>query len=83
MNVKILGTGCANCRRLEGLVKEIASETGLQLDIEKVTEIPAIMSYGIMRTPGLVIDGELKASGQVPAKAEIAAWLQAAASASR
>ena len=75
MNVKILGTGCANCRRLECLVKEVASVAGLQLDIEKVTEIPAIMSYGIMHTPGLVIDGELKASGRVPARAEITEWL--------
>ena len=79
MNVKILGTGCANCVRLEALVKEAASEAGLVLDIEKVTDITAIMSYGVMHTPGLVIDGEVKASGRVPAKAEIASLLRAVA----
>ncbi len=83
MDVKILGTGCANCKRLESLVREAASEAGLQPELEEVTEIPTIMSYGVMHTPGLVIDGVLKASGRVPAKAEIAAWLQTAAGASR
>lgn len=79
MNVKILGTGCANCMRLEALVKEAASEAGLVVDIEKVTDIGAIMSYGVMHTPGLVIKGEVKTSGRVPGKPEIAGLLQAAA----
>lgn len=77
--MKILGTECANCVRLEAFVKKAASEAGLVLDIEKVTDITAIMSYGVMHTPGLVIDGEVKASGRVPAKAEIASLLRAAA----
>ncbi|MGD0321013.1 MAG: thioredoxin family protein [Acidimicrobiales bacterium] len=76
MNVKILGTGCANCKRLEGLVKEAASDAGLELEVEKVTEIPAIMAYGVMSTPGLVVNDEVKVSGRVPSKAEIAGWLQ-------
>ena len=79
MNVKILGAGCANCKRLEALVREVAAAEQLKPEVEKVTEIPAIMAYGIMHTPGLVVDGELKASGRVPAKKEIASWLQAAA----
>ncbi|HVA24760.1 MAG TPA: thioredoxin family protein [Chloroflexota bacterium] len=79
MNVKILGTGCSNCKRLEALVREVAAAQHLQPEIDKVTDIPAIMAYGIMHTPGLVIDGEMKASGRVPSKAEVASWLQAAA----
>ncbi len=75
MNVKILGTGCPNCLRLEALVREVAAEKGLPLEVEKVTDIAEIMSYGVMSTPGLVIDGELKASGRVPAKADVAALL--------
>jgi small redox-active disulfide protein 2 len=80
MNVKILGTGCVNCKRLEGLVEEAASDAGLELEVEKVTEIPAIMAYGVMSTPGLVVNGEVKASGRVPSKAEIAGWLRPATS---
>jgi small redox-active disulfide protein 2 len=78
MKVQILGTGCVNCKRLEALIREVAAVAGLQPEIEKVTEIPAIMAYGIMHTPGLVIDGAVKASGRLPTKAEIAGWLQAA-----
>jgi small redox-active disulfide protein 2 len=83
MNVKILGTGCANCKRLEALVREVAAAERMQPEIDKVTEIPAIMAFGIMHTPGLVIDGELKASGRIPSKAEVTGWLQAAADAQR
>ncbi len=77
MNVKILGTGCANCKRLEALVREVAATEHVQPEIDKVTEISAIMAYGIMHTPGLVVDGKVKASGRIPSKAEIAAWLLA------
>ncbi len=80
MNVKILGTGCANCKRLEALVREVADAEHVQTDIDKVTEIPAIMAYGIMHTPGLVIDGKLKASGRIPSKGEVAGWLLTATS---
>ncbi len=79
MDVKILGTGCSNCKRLEALVREVAATEHLQPAIDKVTDIPAIMAYGIMHTPGLVIDGEVKASGRIPSKAEVAGWLLAAA----
>ena len=79
MNVKVLGTGCANCTRLEALVREVAAAEHLQPEIDKVTDIPAIMAFGIMHTPGLVIDGEVKASGRIPSKAEVAGWLQTAA----
>lgn len=76
MNVKILGTGCVNCKRLEAIVREVVSEAGLHAEVEEVKDVAAIMSYGIMHTPGLVVDGELKASGRIPAKAEVAGWLR-------
>jgi small redox-active disulfide protein 2 len=79
MNVKILGTGCANCTRLEALVREVAAAERMQPEIEKVTEISAIMAYGVMHTPGLVIDGELKASGRIPSRSEVAGWVLAGA----
>lgn len=71
MNIKILGPGCANCIKLERLVREAVAELGLEASIDKVTDYPSIMSYGIMRTPGLVVDGEVKVSGRVPDKSEI------------
>ena len=79
MNVKILGTGCPNCVRLEALVREVATEKGLSLEVDKVTDIAEIMSYGIMSTPGLVVEGQVMSSGRVPPKAEVAALLAAAA----
>jgi small redox-active disulfide protein 2 len=81
LNVKILGTGCPNCKRLEALVREVAAQEHLQPAIEKVTDFPGIMAYGIMQTPGLVVDGQVKASGRIPARSEITAWLRAAAGA--
>lgn len=76
MNVKILGTGCPNCRRLELLVHEAAAEAHLAVEVEKVTDIATIMSYGVMHTPALVVNGNLVSSGRVPAKSEIAEILQ-------
>jgi small redox-active disulfide protein 2 len=78
MNVKILGPGCANCRRLETNTREALARLGLEAQIEKVQDIPAIMRYGIMSTPGLVVDEEVKVYGRVPSPREIAALLQEA-----
>ena len=75
MNIKILGTGCPNCVRLEALVKEVATEKGLSLKVDKVTDIAEVMSYGIMSTPGLVVDGQVVSSGRVPPKAEMATMM--------
>ena len=78
MIVKILGTGCANCKTLEKLAREAAAEAGLEPAVEKVTELPAIMAYGVMSTPGLVIDERVVSSGRVPSRVEIAGWLRMA-----
>ncbi len=64
--IQILGTGCPKCRKLEETVRAAASELGLDCVIEKVTEITEIIEFGVMTTPGLVVDGELKIAGKVP-----------------
>lgn len=71
MEIKILGPGCANCVRLEKTVKEAVEELGLDATVAKVSEIKDIMGYGVMSTPALVIDGQVKIAGRVPGKDEI------------
>lgn len=71
MNIKVLGTGCSRCRSLEHATRQAAEELSLDVAIEKVEDIQKIMEYGIMRTPGLVIDGKVVLSGQVPKVSEL------------
>ncbi|MDO8106735.1 thioredoxin family protein [Isoptericola sp. b441] len=71
MNIKILGSGCANCVNLERVTREAVAELGLDAEFEKVTEYADIASYGIMRTPGLVVDDEVLLSGRVPTAAQV------------
>lgn len=78
MQIKILGTGCAKCHRLEQLTREAASELGIQAEFDHVTEMDKIMAYPIMTTPALVIDEEVKVAGRMPSKEEIAGWLKSA-----
>ena len=78
LNVKVLGTGCANCQRLEASVRRVLQAQGLAAQIEKVTDLGEIMKYAILATPGLVVDGKLVAAGRVPSDKEIAGWLQQA-----
>lgn len=66
MDIKILGTGCANCKTLEKITRQAVDELNLNASIEKVEDIQKIMEYGILRTPGLIIDGKIVLSGQVP-----------------
>jgi len=76
MEVKILGTGCPKCKRLEQLARDAAEEAGVQASFTKVTSMDEIMEYPILSTPGLVIDEKLKSSGRLPQKAEIVGWLR-------
>ncbi len=66
MKLEILGSGCAKCARLEELARQAASELGIEADIVKVKDINDIMNYGVMITPALVVDGEVKVAGKVP-----------------
>jgi len=64
--IQILGTGCPKCNMLASVAKDAAEEMGIEYELEKVTEINDIMSFGVMVTPALVIDGEVKVTGKVP-----------------
>ncbi len=75
-NIKILGGGCPKCKALAEMAKEAADELNLDFEIEKVTDMNEIMSWGVMFTPALVVDGEVKVSGSVPSKEKIKAFLQ-------
>jgi small redox-active disulfide protein 2 len=75
MEIKILGPGCINCRKVENLVREVVAETGAGADIEKVSDIMKIVKYGVFSTPAVVVDGKVKSVGKIPKKEEIQTWL--------
>jgi len=77
MDIKVLGTGCANCQRTVALVGEVAREKGVAVTLEKVEDIRAIMGYGVMATPAVVVDGRVVHAGGVPTREKIALWLGA------
>jgi small redox-active disulfide protein 2 len=79
MKIQVLGTGCARCRQLYAEVEKALSATGVPAELEKVDKIDEIVKFGVMMTPALVIDGEVKTSGRIPPSSEIAAWMVAAA----
>ncbi|MDT8385797.1 MAG: thioredoxin family protein [Gammaproteobacteria bacterium] len=76
-NIKVLGTGCANCKRTLALIEETAKAKGVEVELEKVEDIGAIMGYGVMSTPGVVIDGTVVHAGGVPDRKKIEEWLAA------
>ncbi len=69
--IQILGTGCPKCKKLAENAEAAAKELGLECEVEKVTDIEAIMAFNVMMTPALAVDGDVKAVGQVPSKDEI------------
>ncbi len=77
LTVKILGAGCANCKKLEAVAREAATHAGLEADFVKVTDMQAIMAYDLLSTPGLVINDKLVSSGRIPTVAEVQGWLKA------
>lgn len=76
MEIKVLGTGCANCKKLEQGVREVVQELGIDATVSKIEDPGEILGYGCMMTPGLVVDGKVKCAGRVPGKKEIMNWLQ-------
>jgi len=76
LEIKVLGTGCARCKELERMCYDVASENNITADIKKVTELKDIMSYGIMQTPGLVINGVVKLSGKLPTSSTLLQWMK-------
>jgi len=76
MNIKILGTGCAKCTKLEELAKKAVIELNVDAEVEKVKDLDKIMDYGVMMTPGLVINEQVKIAGKIPSIDQIKTWIQ-------
>lgn len=76
LHIKVLGSGCANCKRLEREVRAALDETHLGYELEKITDYADIMSYGVMQTPGLVINERLVSVGRIPKREQIVEWVQ-------
>jgi small redox-active disulfide protein 2 len=74
-NIKVLGTGCRNCELTARLIVDIAERQGVAIELEKVTDMAAILGYGVMSTPGVVIDGQVVHAGGVPDRKKIEGWL--------
>jgi small redox-active disulfide protein 2 len=77
MEIKILGMGCPKCNRLEDLAREAVNELDVEATFAHIKDMDAIMAYDVLNTPALVINEEVKASGRLPRKEEITAWIQA------
>lgn len=77
MDIKVLGTGCANCKNTIALIEQVAREKGVPVTLGKVEELREIMGYGVMSTPGVVIGGKVVHAGGVPSREKITQWLSA------
>ncbi len=80
LTVKILGSGCANCKKLEAVAREAAGAARIEAEFVKVTDMKQIIAFDLMATPGLVINEKLVSSGRIPTAAEVQAWLLSPAS---
>ncbi|MDY0002913.1 MAG: thioredoxin family protein [Polyangia bacterium] len=79
MQIKVLGTGCAKCQKLYEVTKRLLEAEGVEAEVVKVEKLEEIMDHGVMMTPGLMIDGELKSTGAVPREKQLLEWIRAAA----
>jgi small redox-active disulfide protein 2 len=77
MDIKVLGSGCANCKNTVNLIEQVAQAKGVAVQLEKVEDIRAIMGYGVMSTPGVVINGKVVHAGGVPSRDKVEQWLSA------
>jgi small redox-active disulfide protein 2 len=75
LTIKVLGSGCANCKRLEQIARKVVSDMALEAEVIKVTEYPEIMKYNILSTPGLVVNEKVVSSGRIPTPAEVTTWV--------
>ncbi len=74
-NIKVLGSGCANCKTTMKLIEEMAKAKGAEIQLEKVEDMQTIIGYGVMSTPGVVLDGKVVHAGGIPSRDKIAGWL--------
>ncbi len=75
MKIEILGTGCSKCKKTKEVIEKVLKQTGVEAEVIKVEDIEKIMSYGVMVTPAVVIDGDVKLAGKVPDEKEIKKWI--------
>jgi len=75
MEIKVLGSGCAKCKKTEDLIKQVVNEAKIEARVEKVTDLMEIAGYGVFGTPAIVIDGQVKSVGKIPTKQEILNWI--------
>ena len=75
LTIKILGSGCANCKRVEQIARKVVTEMALEAEVIKVTDYNDIMAYNILSTPGLVVNEKVVCSGRIPTPAEVSTWL--------
>lgn len=75
LTIKVLGSGCANCKRVEQIVRKVVTDLGVEADVIKVTDYNDIMAYNVLSTPGLVINEKVVSTGRIPAPAEVTTWV--------
>jgi small redox-active disulfide protein 2 len=75
LTIKVLGSGCANCKRVEQIVRKLVAEMSLEAEIIKVTDYNDIAAYNVLSTPGLVINEKVVSTGRIPTPAEVSTWL--------
>lgn len=76
LNIKVVGSGCSNCAKLEALCKEVISESGYQANIEKVTDVNEFAELGVFMTPGLIVNDNVLSQGKIPTKSTLEHWLK-------
>jgi len=76
LDIKVLGSGCSNCLKLESLVKEVVTDNNIPATIEKITDRTKFMDFGVLLTPGLIVNGKVLAMGKIPTKQTLEHWLK-------
>ena len=76
--IKVLGSGCPNCKKVEAIARAAVEELGVEARVEKITDMAAIQAYPILATPGLVLNEKLVCAGRIPSKAEVTTWIRGA-----
>ena len=76
MEIKVLGPGCPKCKQAEKVIREAVAEAGIAADIEKITDVMEIAGFGVLGTPAVVVDGEVKSVGKIPGKGDVLTWIK-------